>query len=189
MRSLLILALAANGFAASPLIVGGRGGLPVAENRNFLTSALGSSTSRFTIGPTAGVRLPLGLSVEGDALFNRQSLNLGFGLSTHVDSWEFPVMLKLTPGDSAVAPVFGAGFSVRRNDGLANIPSVLLTGSTSRFEAGFVAGGGVRFKAGPVDITPELRYTRWNRDSLADSLLNVLTQNRNQVQVLVGVTF
>jgi hypothetical protein len=78
---------------------------------------------------------------------------------------------------------------VRRNDSLANIPSVLLTGSTSRFEAGFVAGGGVRFKAGPVDITPELRYTRWNRDSLADQLLNVLTQNRNQVQVLVGVTF
>jgi hypothetical protein len=186
---MVVLAIAANGFAASPLIVGGRGGLPVTENSNFFSSALGTSTRSYTIGPTAGVRLPLGFSVEGDALFNRQTLNLPLGLSTHVDSWEFPVMLKLTPGDSTVAPVFGAGMSFRRNDGLSNIPSVFLSGSTSRFEAGFVAGGGLRFRAGPIDITPEVRYTRWNRDSLAESLLNVLTQNRNQVQFLVGFTF
>ncbi len=195
MRSLfLFLALAASASAASPLIVGGRGGAGLTANNGYITSALGLSSHSYVIGPTAGVRLPLGFSVEGDALFNRQTLSipqigLFNGLGTHADSWEFPVMLKFTPGRSAVAPVLGAGVSFRHINNFGSIPSYLLAGDATQTATGLVAGGGIRFKAGPADITPEIRYTRWNGGGLAQSLLNALTASRNQAQVLVGITF
>jgi hypothetical protein len=193
---LLIVGLALNTFAASPLIFGARGGVPLTDNTNNLTNSIGltSPGGRYEIGPTVGVRLPLGFSVEGDALFNRETLNIGqfagfSALNTHADSWEFPVMLKFTPGHSAIAPVLGAGFSVRHINNLGSIPSYVLAGTTNSNSVGFVAGGGVRFKAGPVSITPEIRYTRWNSNSLAQSLLDVISSNRNQAEVLVGLTF
>jgi hypothetical protein len=198
----LPLALAANTFAASPLIIGARGGATVTDNNNGLTSGFGvaSPGRQYAIGPTIGVRLPLGFSVEGDALFNRQSFNLGqFGgftaASTHTDSWEFPAMLKFTAGRHSLAPVFGAGVSFRHINNLggldfANVPSYLLTGSTSSNSVGFVASGGLRMKFGPVDVTPELRYTRWNSNNLVQSLVDTLTgTSRNETQVLIGLTF
>lgn len=193
---LLFVGLALNTFAASPLIFGARGGVPLTDNTNNLTNSFGltSPSARYIIGPTVGVRLPLGFSVEGDALFNREALNIGqfagfSALSTHQDSWEFPMMLKFSPGHFAIAPVLGAGLSVRHISNFGSIPSYVLAGTTNATSVGFVAGGGVRFKAGPVNITPEFRYTRWNSNSLAQSLLDVISSNRNEAEVLVGFTF
>src|SRR5689334_23036202 len=92
----ILLTLAFNSFAAGPLMFGVRGGLPFTNDS--LTSSFSSlaATKRYEVGPTVGLRLPLGFSVEGDALFNRESLNPG-GLNIgnlHYDSWQFPVMLK-----------------------------------------------------------------------------------------------
>jgi hypothetical protein len=42
---------------------------------------------------------------------------------------------------------------------------------------------------GPVNITPELRYTRWNSGSLTQSLVDTVLGSQNQIQVLIGVTF
>jgi Outer membrane protein beta-barrel domain len=184
------------------VIFGGRGGVSLSEQNSSVLGVVGlsSPTASFLGGPTVGVRLPLGFSVEGDALFNRQTLNFGqFGgfnlASTHLDSWEFPVMLKFAVGERPIAPVFGAGVSFQHINNLsnssllANIPTYVVAGTTSANSYGFVAGAGVRFRTGPVEITPEARFTHWNRSGLAASLLDLLVPNRNQVQVLVGLTF
>ena len=71
----------------------------------------------------------------------------------------------------------------------ADVPSFLFSGSTSSNTVGFVAGGGLRFKLGRVDITPEVRYTRWGGGNFSQSLVNLLPLNRNEASILVGVTF
>jgi hypothetical protein len=193
-KLLLVFPLALSTFAANPIILGARGGMSITNSNDYLTNAAGLSNRSYAIGPTVGFRLPLGFSVEGDALFHRQTLGLpqigGFNLlNTHQDSWEIPVMAKFTVGHSAVAPVFGAGMSFRHINNFGNLSSYLLSGTTSQNSVGFVAGGGIRFKTGPLNITPELRYTRWNGSGLAQSLLNVISPNRNQAEVLIGITF
>lgn len=201
MRSVLLLfAFALNTFAAGPILFGVRGGVPF-NLTDSLTSGLGSfsTTRRFEIGPTVGVRLPLGFSVEGDALFRRQTLNFGqfagFNANAHTDSWEFPVMLKYSGGRKLISPVFGVGAAVRHINDFSNlgdlgaIPAFLLTGRTSSNSVGFVTGGGVRFQMGPLQVTPEIRYTRWGGGGLAQPLLNLLPFGGNDVSFLVGVTF
>jgi len=193
---LLLFSITLNTFAAGPIIFGARGGVPFTNSNNSLTGALNSisPTQRYEIGPTVGVKLPLGFSLEGDALFNRETLNIGqfAGInvgSTHSDSWQFPAMLKFTAGRQAIAPVLGAGVVVRHINNFGDVPSFLFSGSTSANTVGFVAGGGLRFKVGPVDVTPEVRYTRWGGNSFSQSLLNLFPLNRNEASFLVGVTF
>jgi hypothetical protein len=196
---LLLLAVASSGLAEGPVLFGVRGGTELTNNGNIagtLLSGFGgpSSSHRYEIGPTVGLRLPLGFSVEGDALFTRQALGFGqfagfSAVNTHVDTWEFPVMLKFAAGRQAIAPVIGAGVSVRHLNDFRMVPSFVFTGSTSQNTVGVVAGGGVRFRVGPVAVTPELRYTRWTGNSFAQSFLDFLPLSQNQASLLVGVTF
>jgi hypothetical protein len=199
MRStLLLFAFALNTFAAGPILFGVRGGVPFNLN-NTVTSGLSSltSTKRMEVGPTLGVRLPLGFSIEGDALFRRETLNLGsfagFNPNVHSDSWEFPVMLKYTGGRKVISPVFGVGAAARHiNDfnNLGSIPAFLLNGgSTASNSVGFVTGGGVKFQMGPVQVTPEIRYTRWGGNGLSQQLLNLTPFGANDLSFLVGITF
>jgi hypothetical protein len=179
---------------------GARGGASFVDNNSSLLGGLGSAALNrsYLIGPTFGLRLPLGFSVEGDALFKRQSLSLNqfiglpgalSGIGTHADSWEFPVMLKYAVGSSPIAPVLGAGVSVRHINDFGDVPTFLLTSSTTANSVGFVGGAGLRVQMGPVSITPELRYTRWNGGNFTQSLVDTIMGSRNQVQVLIGVTF
>jgi hypothetical protein len=199
---ILLFALAIDGLAAGPFVFGARAGAPVIDASGLAGSAadrLGglSSSRQFQVGPTAGVRLPFGFSVEGDALFRRETLEIGSlagfsALNTHSDSWEFPIMFKYTGGDRTMSPVLGAGISLRHFMDSGGIPSSILGGSLlgDRSRVGFVAGGGLRMRFGPVDITPELRYTRWGSGGLVGSALGaVLPLRRNEASVLVGITF
>ena len=186
--------LSTSAFAASPILFGGRGGATFSDNpSSFANGINGISPSKtYVIGPTVGVRLPLGFSVEGDALYNRQNLNFGqiggFSAGTHADSWEFPAMLKFAFGNGAVAPVLGAGVTVRHINDFSGVPA-LITSSTSANSVGFVAAAGLRWQAGAVAITPEVRYTRWSNRTFTQSLLDAVLGSRDQAQVLVGVTF
>lgn len=193
MRGLFVLSLLSlDAFAAGPLIIGVRGGTPF-DSGNTITNAvrnsLGSTDRRFQIGPTLGVKLPAGFSVEGDALYNRQALNFFQFAGTTSSSWEFPVMLKYTVGRQSVAPVFGAGVTVRHVSNFGSVPALLTSGATSPTTVGFVAGAGLRLKMGPVSITPELRYMRWGGDNFTQSFFNLLPLNRNEGSVLLGITF
>jgi hypothetical protein len=196
MRAVLFLFFSAiSSYAAGPIVFGGRGGTALTDNSG---SALSSVTSNvlghsYTLGPTLGVRLPLGFSVEGDALYNRRSLGLGLsniaGFRTHADWWEFPVMAKFAAGSGPIAPVVGAGISVQHVSNFGDVPSFLLSRSASPTSVGFVGGGGVQFRVGALNVTPEIRYTRWNGSSWRQAALDTLLGGRNQLQFLVGVTF
>ncbi len=98
-------------------------------------------------------------------------------------------MAKFAPMQGPLSPVFGGGLTVQRVNNFGSLPSYLFTGSTESTAVGFVAGAGMRFTAGGVSVTPELRYTRWNNQSWAQSALNAITGGRNQTQLMVGVTF
>jgi hypothetical protein len=200
MRVFLILSflIASNTFAASPVLFGVRGGAPITSTNivDSVISRFGASSisRRFEVGPTLGVRLPLGFSLEGDALFRREKLNIGpfnvpSSLNPNSDSWQFPVMMKYTGGRKTFSPVAGAGVTVRHLNNFNAIPGFLFSGSTSANTVGFVGAAGLRLRMGPVDITPELRYTRWGGNNLTQSLLSFLPLSRNEASVLVGVTF
>jgi hypothetical protein len=195
MRALLCFVfLSASSYAANPVIFGGRGGTALNTTNNLIGNVTSNITGPgFTVGPTLGIRLPLNFSIEGDALYNRRSLGLGLsgltGFKTHSDWWEFPVMLKMAPGNGPIAPVFGAGLSVQHISNFGDVPSYLLTGRTSGTSMGFVAGGGVQFRVGALQVTPEVRYTRWTSGNWAQSAVDTLLGGRNQTQFLVGFTF
>ena len=180
---------------AGPLILGVRAGLPFTDTIDTLFNGLGnvSSTDHFEVGPTLGIRLPLGFSVEGDALYKRETLNFSQSATsvtatTHLGSWEFPAMVKYTFGEQFFAPVVGAGVAVRHLNNFGDVPSFVV-GNTSADSVGFVMGGGIRIKLGPLHITPELRYTRWGSTSLSRSVASLVAFNPNEASVLVGVTF
>jgi hypothetical protein len=195
----LVFLAAANAFAAGPLIIGGRGGtgLDIGNSNNTFGSVTRNLWGQnFAVGPTIGVRLPMGLSVEGDALYNRRSLGLGFGgLGGLVDQytrsewWEFPVMLKYSGSNGPISPVVGGGVSVQHISNFGSVPSYVFSGRTSASSVGFVAGAGVQFRAGSLAVTPEFRYTRWTGSSWTQSLVDTVVGGQNQAQFLVGVTF
>lgn len=196
---LLALMAGSTVWAAGPVLFGVRGGAPILTpdsiTQNLLTSTgVASRGTRFHVGPTVGVRLPLGFSVEGDALYSRESLNIGqfsgFNLaSTHADWWEFPVMLKYTAGEREIAPQLGAGVSFQHLNGYGQPASFFLNPGMSANSVGFVASGGIRWKLGPVDVTPEIRYTRWGGNGFSTGFANFLPLDRNEVSALVGITF
>ena len=196
---LALLCFTCNTFAAGPFLFGVRGGAPVLNTSSIADRLAGgfgspSISHEYQLGPTAGVRLPLGFSIEGDALFHRQSLDFGqfagfTAANLHSDSWEFPVMMKFAAGHRAIAPVLGAGISVRHFNNFSQVPGFLFGTGSSANAVGFVAGAGLRCKLGPVEITPELRYTRWNSNTLSQSLVDFLPLGRNEASVLVGLTF
>lgn len=192
--------------AAGPLIIGVRGGARLNDIVDAVNSGqtagrtLESATENYVVGPTLGVKLPIGFSVTGDALFTRLNISVrtstGAGaISATSSSWEFPVMLKWTAGRQGVAPFGGVGVSVRHLSDFNDVGRFIggNSGNTGLFAdqntVGFVLGGGIRFKAGPVRIEPEIRYTRWNQRDASQAFQNFFDVNRNQAQILLGITF
>ena len=98
-------------------------------------------------------------------------------------------MLKYTAGHGIIAPVFGAGVSVRHINNFGIIPSYLFNATTDANAVGFVAGAGFQFNAGPAHITPEFRYTHWNGNSLTQTIANTFIPGQHAATVLVGITF
>jgi opacity protein-like surface antigen len=200
-KFLLLGLLASACFAESPFIIGVRGGVPLGDVIQTVQSGSGisSSTDNYVVGPTLGIRLPLGFSVTGDALFTRLSLSAkSSGTSTSVsasaNSWEFPVLLRYTFRGEGISPFLGAGVSVRHLSDFGNIGPYLSSSSTSTnvgtdVAAGFVLGGGLQFKLGPLHILPEIRYTHWGADNISSGFRSVIHTNDNEGQILLGLTF
>lgn len=195
-----ILLFAGSSMAAGPFIIGVRGGVPLTDILDSVDNGGGISTAtkNYVVGPTLGVRLPLGFSVEGDALFSRLDVDArsttGGSLSFNADSWEFPVMLKFTAGSQGIAPFLGAGVSVRHLSDFGDAGRFLANSFGRDVEikdntVGFVLGGGLRFQAGPLAISPEIRYTRWGTNNIGEGFRDFLKTNKNQAQILLALTF
>ena len=192
-----LFASTASMFAAGPLIIGGRAGTALTDSGNSVANTIRTNMlgHNFAVGPTIGVKLPMGFSVEGDALYNRRTLGLlGLGnaipgLNFNADWWEFPVMGKFAPMQGPISPVVGGGVTVQHINNFGNVPSYLFSGSTQSNNVGFIGAAGVKFTAGGMTVTPEFRFTRWNDQNWTQSALNLITGGRNQAQFLVGITF
>lgn len=91
-----------------PISFGLRGGVPFTGGFSEVTTTSGSSfvrmfsdSNEFVIGPMVELHLPLGLSVEADALYHPlnllQEINNGTTTvhnSMNINSWEFPILGK-----------------------------------------------------------------------------------------------
>jgi opacity protein-like surface antigen len=197
------ISLFADGFS-----IGVKGGVPITDAFHAVQGDEASyftNTHRYLIGPTGEVHLPLGFSIEVDALYKR----LGYQYQafpatgtvtaqTVANSWEFPLLIKWALPGGPIRPFVDAGASFRHISGVHQIQEIFGTGNTSTnnpvefhksTDQGFVFGGGLEFKLGRLRISPELRYTRWGGENFRDPVQALLRTNRNQGDFLLGITF
>lgn len=185
-------------FPAGLFSIGVKGGVPFTDAFNTATSGdlrYVTHNKYWTVGPELDIHLPLGLSVEIDALYRRVNYESSGSVQsvTTANSWDFPLLLKYKfPGlvvrpYVSVGPTFNGLTSVNQvttffsGTPLEETPSAL----QNRFNTGFTLGGGLQLFG---HISPEIRYTRWGWDSFRDPS-GLLKSNPNQVAFLVGLTF
>lgn len=172
-------------FGGQVFSVGVKAGLPFTDAFSNFTSGSYSSFSNsknYIVGPMVELRLPLGISVEADALYRPLSFNAQRPTSvqnTDFSSWEFPVLAKYRFPIPVVKPYVEAGPSFRTVGGQFN-------GNFSN--AGFTAGAGVELRLARFRIGPEIRYTHWGADATNAPVLG-FSSNQNQGEFLVGFSF
>jgi hypothetical protein len=132
--------------------------------------------------------------------------------SIKLERWEFPMLLKWRYGNRRVRPFVDGGISVDHISGIDgriteishddsfssnNIRSEKFDSPgpaklSSRNRKGGVIGGGIDFRAvGPIRLTPEVRYTRWDSSPLVPfpPFPNVTGTNLNEFTLLLGIAF
>lgn len=190
---------------AQPFGAGFKVGLPLNDafelrSTNNIAGTL--KNKKYIIGPQFEFRLPAGFSIELDALYTNFRVDTIGGVAGNLlapfdaDSWEFPLLLKKKFGGPdvvavSVKPFVDAGASFRRLGDIGNIGG-FITGNNDEVDksaTGFVVGGGVEIRLLFIRFSPEFRFTRWGTDNFRSGIANILTTNRNQGQLLVGIHF
>lgn len=163
-----------------------------------------TTTNRYVVGGSVGLRLPLRLGIEFDVLYRHLSYEDRYlysptaGRSDHVTTGalEFPVLLKYHFYGKVVKPYLIAGPTFDVLVGLSNaytiaasLPPSTTTGTDSsprglqnNSGTGFAAGAALDIHAGLVCISPEFRYNYWRSRHFSGS-------NQNQAELLVGISF
>jgi hypothetical protein len=202
---------AQEGETAWPVNLGFKFGIPItdmfsARNTSFLGdlsqpgSLYTSSTPRYILGVSAEFQLPLHLRFEVDGLYKRGGFdNTVFGtadyMRTSFNQWEIPGLFKYNLSRGHFRPFIDFGASYRHISTLDQATytfggSPVYADNSSalknRNSFGGVAGIGMTFKKGPLELSPELRYTRWaNEAFMADGLRT----NKDQGDFLLGINF
>jgi hypothetical protein len=175
-----------------PVGVGVKAGIPatgLVMSSDQDSGAFPAKGGAYVIGPSAEIRFPLGIGIEVDALYRGVSYPSG-------SSWEFPILAKYRlPVHGLIRPFVAGGASFERNDVLqANQVG------PARTTKGYVFGGGVETKLGPIRIAPEFRYTHWTGDfafrtgDFASGTGNFAFResnltHRNNLEFLLGISF
>lgn len=163
---------------------GGKLGAPFTEVFEAgIPPGINTSTTTFTIGPTAELRFPFGLGVEADILYKRSRVEQPGGGSQGADSWEFPLLAKYRLAGDALHPYGVAGFSFRKISDVRKFVAGLETSTK-----GFVLGAGLEIGLPVITLQPEIRYTRWG-EGLTSEATGSLMYNRNQMDFLFGIVF
>jgi opacity protein-like surface antigen len=153
-----------------------------------LTDALSSAHAGFTLpsdrhflaGPYVEVRLPLGFSVEADALYESTLFSSVYnGGST----WQFPVLAKYKFFKGPIRPYVEGGVAFSHITDLAEIPAL-----NHRSNFGLVLGAGLELKLLVLRISPEIRYNGWTLQNIHDPA-GFFQSNRNQAMFQVGIGF
>jgi hypothetical protein len=176
------------------LSFGIKGGVPVTDAFSDHTSTAVdvithsfSSSKNYVVGPMIELRLPLGLSVEADALYRPLDLTTDtrvvpqppIHFSSDLSSWEFPILGKYRFLHVPVlSPYVEAG------------PIFRAVGASGSYlsNQGFAIGGGVDIKLVLLRVSPEIRYSRWGKDATVTGFL-AAPSNINQAEFLIGVSF
>ena len=144
------------------------------------------------MGPTVALHMPLGFSLEFDALYRNVGVDYSASGSTatqsvSANSWQFPLLIQWAFLPGPVKPFVDGGVSFQHLTGLGKLtnPSQVINDPT----VGFAFGAGIQFKIKRLRIEPEFRYTRWGSRVFEDPLSTILNNNRNQGDFLVGITF
>jgi opacity protein-like surface antigen len=210
MRPLFLLLFGAVSAWAQLFSYGVKAGVPLTEFLNAAKSqqfAFNSTTNRYIVGPTAELHLPFGLGVEFDILYRRFDYNGSATLMNSVsnsrttaNAWEFPLLAKYRIPMKVVHPYVDAGVAWDKLSGLTQTITstfVALTTTTTTSNPpelnttatrGFVMGGGVSVKVLKIQVSPEIRFTRWGAQHFIDPG-GLLHSNLNQGEFLVGITF
>lgn len=157
---------------------------------------------RYQVGVYAAFHLTHHWGFEIDGLYRRgefafEQPSYQFYEHTNFNAWEFPLMFQYRFGEGHARPFIEAGASLRhiagvqttfydtagyQNFGAANTSDVLRNWSTWGGAAGF----GVAFREGPIELRPQIRYTRWwNQAFGAEGLSNSL----NESAIMLGIDF
>jgi len=139
-----------------------------------------SNDHHLVVGPYVEVRLPLGLSVEADALYETSLFN---SVYTGGATWQFPVMAKYKLFKGPVRPYIEGGVAFSHISDLAEIPAL-----NHRSNYGIVLGAGVEVKLLVLRISPEIRYNGWVFQNLQDPL-GQFQSKKNQAMFQVGIGF
>jgi hypothetical protein len=175
-------------------------------NQQLPGSAYTSSAPRYILGASAEFKLPYRLRFEVDGLFRRGGFNsslpvgpfsaLGNYQQTSFNQWEIPGLFKYNIALGHYRPFVDVGATYRHISTISQRtfgPAIVGAGYTdnagelaNRNSFGGVAGIGITFKKGPLELTPEARYTRWANKAFIG---NGLSSNLDQGDVLLGITF
>ena len=209
MRPLFLLLFGAVSAWAQLFSYGVRAGVPLTDFLNAAQSqhfAFNATTNRYIVGPTAELNLPFGLGVEFDILYRHFNYNGSGSLLDVVTSsrttgnaWEFPLLAKYRIPKlplKVVHPYVDAGVAWDTLSGLTEaITRNSITTSTSSpaelnttATRGFVMGGGLTVKVLRINVSPEIRFTRWGAQHFIDPN-GLLHSNLNQGEFLLGITF
>ncbi len=147
-----------------------------------------NASKTYLLGPTVELHLPLGLSLEADALYHPLNFltppallrpNLVTTATKHEnDSWEFPVLGKYRFPIPFVSPYLEAGPTFRT---LSSPLSQYLS------NVGVAAGVGVEARVWKLRLSPEVRFIHWGKDSGA--AYPFYSSRRNQAQFLIGLSY
>ena len=210
MRALYLFALISVSALAQPFSFGVKLGVPAnrfLSTEDSLTIGFHSYTNRYLVGPTAELRLPFGLAIEADAIYRHYSFwsegtipPAGSTQKTNASTsaWEFPLLAKYRFSTKLARPFVDAGIAWDTLQGFRQsvtvispvpiLPPANLNQPIHDTTAGFVIGAGLDVRAPYVHVSPEVRFTHWGREHFSASSAG-FSSNRNQTEVMVGVTF
>jgi hypothetical protein len=202
MIAICLFLAAASACPAQWFAVGMKGGARVTGD---VAGWATSESKRYAVAPAVELLLPYGFGLEFNALYSRfgyrsaraDLLGGSYVTVARANVWEFPIL-----GKKRIGPIYGLiGYAPRRMTGSAHThgSNVLLGGPRRDYDYtgelplhtthGVVAGGGMEFARGRFRITPEVRYTRWNRDpiDMFGSRGFFIAGPQNEVKFLLGL--
>jgi len=158
------------------------------------------------VGPTLNFHFPWHLSVDAGMLYERfhkdvsqglvvfrlSEVNFGQYFSASANGWLFPLQLKYTFGARPFSPFINAGATLRHlgpfdgagtqvESSLQPQPASLHLETGRDLDVAETVGAGVRWRAGPFDVWPEIRFLHWTSTYYQPA--------QNQLMLMVGVTF
>lgn len=179
--TLLVVSAAAFGpsAAAQPFGLGVKLGSTLTNSVSSAESETVPNSATLIAGVYAEVRLPLGFSIEGDALYypSIYSAQAGGG-----SLWQFPILAKLKFLKGPVRPYLEGGPAYSHLADVKTLPDLL---NSSNF--GITLGAGVELKILALRLSPELRYNGVVLRNLETP--QGFESSRNQAVFLLGIGF